>query len=112
MDSVWLKKLFSRRDVKELCPKIDIREEADEVEIYIELPGVEESEIDIEIKKNKIYVGATRRLVVRFDKKSYFYSERKFNSFYREIALPKKIDSEQMIKSYEDGILKIVLRKV
>lgn len=76
-------------------PLVDIIEEADEVRVITELPGVE---------KNNIELYATERsLTINVNT-----PERKY---YKELELPIEVDDSTAISTYKNGILETVLKK-
>lgn len=81
------------RDSRE--PLIDVIEEADEVKVIAELPGVE---------KKDIQLSATERtLTISVD-----MPERKY---YKELGLPAEVDESSAKCIYKNGILEIVFGK-
>jgi HSP20 family protein len=76
-------------------PIVDIFDESDEVVIIAEMPGVEDSDIIIDIKEDILAI-STKNL-----KKSY----------RKEILLPLSSDNNSIIRRYTNGILEIKLKK-
>lgn len=76
-------------------PLVDIFEEAKEIKVVVEMPGVEEEDIQIEVKDSKIILHAVR-------------GERKYE---KEIDLPTRVSNEKPVTSYKNGILTISLLK-
>ena len=86
---------FGRRpeaDTRE--PIVDIFDEADRLQVIVELPGVEEKDIKVEIKETTLILTAGK-------------GERKYK---KEIDLGSPIKGEPK-KQYKNGILEINLKK-
>lgn len=75
-------------------PVVDIFDEGDEVVIYVELPGVEEDTIEVQVHKGTLSVsGASGR-----------------ETFVKEIDLPAGVQGKPK-HHFKNGILKIQLKK-
>jgi HSP20 family protein len=75
-------------------PIVDVFEEEKEVSVVAELPGVGESEIDLELKGDVLII-STR-------------GERKYQ---KEVLLSHAFKEEAMSSSYNNGVLKVTLAK-
>ena len=75
-------------------PLVDIIEGKNAVTVVIELPGVEKSDIKVEIKESIIFV-------TMINSKNY----------YKEIPLTSKIISNSARAKYNNGILEIIINK-
>lgn len=76
-------------------PIVDVFDEKDKILVVIELPGVHERDIDLEVKGNSLILSA------RSD-------DRKYN---KNIPLPGPANTEILKSSYKNGILEITLAK-
>ena len=75
-------------------PLVDIIEGKNAVTVVIELPGVEKSDIKVEIKESIIFV-------TTINSKNY----------YKEIQLTSKIIANSALARYNNGILEIIINK-
>ena len=86
---------FGRRPESETRePIVDVFDEADRVQVIVELPGVEEKDISIELKNSTLLLTAGK-------------GERKYK---KEIDLGVPVKGEPK-KQYKNGILEINLKK-
>lgn len=76
-------------------PIVDVFDEEDKVLVIAELPGVEESSINLEVKDDILTISAEDK-------------DRKYN---KEVLLPSAVDVNTMKTSYKNGILEIVFPK-
>jgi len=69
---------------------------ADEIRVVVELPGVEKSDI-------KLY-GTDNSLTISVDTSQYKY--------YKEVELPAKIRTKEARSTYKNGVLEVVIPKL
>ena len=77
-------------------PIVDIFDEKDHILVVAELPGIEESDIKIEVKGDILTLSAER-------------GEKKYS---KEVLLPSKVDEKSLTSSYKNGILEIKLERI
>ena len=75
-------------------PLIDLIDGKNSIAVVIEIPGVEKSDIKIEIKESKLVVSTTSS-----------------KNYYKEIPLESKIISSSARAKYNNGILEIIINK-
>ena len=77
-------------------PVVDVFDEEDRVLVITELPGVEESDINIEVKDDIVFLSA----------------EGKDAKYAKEVLLPRSVDDAKTQSSYKNGVLEIIFSKV
>jgi len=80
------------------------------VEIYLFTPGLEASELDVNIEKNLLSVSGERK-ADDLDKEAYNRPERFVGKFKRTIALSEDVDPEKTEAVYRNGVLHITVAK-
>jgi HSP20 family protein len=95
-------------------PRIDISDEGDRYLVIVDVPGVEDSTIDVSVENAQLRIsGRTER---RRDKENsagaMVHRERYFGSFERTIQLPEDVDQAGIKQEYKDGVLRITLPKI
>ncbi len=90
-------------------PPVDILERGNEVVLKIDLPEVNQSEIDIRVEGNTLIIQGERRLIKETPEENYVQIERPYGTFRRIFNLPKMIDHEGIKASYKDGVLRVAL---
>ncbi len=97
---------------QELQQAMDLRERPDAFVIQMDLPGLQKSDISIEVKDHVLMVSAERRetLKKRKDEKMII-RERSLNAFSREVVLPKSVNADGVVAEYKVGVLTITLPK-
>jgi HSP20 family protein len=94
-------------------PAVDVVEDADKIELTVDLPGVKQEALDIQIDKDVLTLRG-QRTVERKDgeKKDHFRRfERVTGGFVRSFSLPKTVDAEKIAASLKDGVLTLTLPK-
>lgn len=92
-------------------PAIDIYETPEELIIKAELPGIDISDIDIEIKDNTLFLKGERRFEKRVTEENYHRMEMSYGPFQRSFTLPNIVQHTKTKAKLKDGILEIILPK-
>ncbi|KAA0256904.1 Hsp20/alpha crystallin family protein [Deferribacter autotrophicus] len=92
-------------------PPVDVLETDKEVLLIVEVPGLKEGDIDIQISDNILTIKGERKLP-DVNKESYYRLERPYGKFSRSFQLPENIDVNKVKANLKDGILKIILEKI
>ena len=92
-------------------PRMDVKETATGIEITAELPGVDESDVEVELSDDVLTIRGEKKVEKEEgDKeKGYHLMERSYGSFARSIALPFEADSEKVSADFSKGVLKVVI---
>ena len=93
-----------------LVPRADIYEDNGDIVVVADLPGVDESCVDITIEKNILTIKATSQWEVP-QGLALSYAEFKHGDYQRRFALPNEIDRDGINASMKNGVLKLVLPK-
>jgi HSP20 family protein len=93
------------------APPVDVYEDEHRVHLKIEVPGVDEKDIDVRIENNVLTVHGERKFEKEEKQENFRRVERQYGSFTRTFTLPTTVDAEKVAASYDKGILKIALPK-
>ena len=93
------------------APAINIQEKEDRFVAKVELPGVNEDDISVEVVGDSLMVEGEKRAESEVKKKGYYYSETSYGSFSRAIAIPSNVDTEKIEANFDKGVLEIELPK-
>jgi HSP20 family protein len=108
------------RDLKEgegtqatasFIPAVDVYEDEKKVVLKLEVPGIEEKDLDVSVEKNTLTVKGERKLEKEEKEENFHRIERRYGSFYRAFTLPTTVDTESVAASYNAGVLKVELTK-
>src|ERR1700688_3093393 len=92
-------------------PPVDVYEDEHSVTLKIEVPGIEEKDIDVRIENNTLTVHGERKFEKEEKEENYRRVERQYGSFTRTFNLPPTVDAEKISATYDKGVLKIALPK-
>ena len=93
------------------APPVDVYEDEHNVTLKIEVPGIDEKDIDVRIENNVLTVHGERKFEKEEKEENFRRVERQYGSFTRTFTLPTTVDAEKVSANYDKGILKIVLPK-
>ena len=92
-------------------PTVDLYESQDNFILKAELPGVEQSEIELRVDSNRVSIRGERRLKEAVNQEHVHRMERAFGPFSRSFTLPTPVDAESVKAEFKNGILMVVLPK-
>ena len=93
------------------APPVDVYEDEHNITLKIEVPGIDEKDIDVRVENNTLTVHGERKFEKEEKEENFRRVERQYGSFTRSFTLPNSIDPEQVSANYEKGVLKIKLAK-
>jgi len=92
-------------------PAVDIYEDAQKVVLKLEVPGIEEKDLDVRVENHTLTVKGERKFEKEEKEENFHRIERRYGSFYRAFTLPSTVDAEHIGASYSAGVLKLELAK-
>src|SRR6201987_2864930 len=93
------------------APAVDVYEDEHHVTLKIEVPGIDEKDLDIRVENNILSVHGERKFEKEEKEENYRRIERQYGSFTRSFTLPSSVDPGQVSANYDRGVLKITLAK-
>jgi HSP20 family protein len=93
------------------APAVDVYEDEHNVTLKIEVPGIDEKDIDVRIENNTLTVHGERKIEKEEKEENYRRVERQYGSFTRTFNLPPTVDPEKVQADYDKGVLQITLPK-
>ena len=93
-------------------PAVDILETDKDIVIKVELPGINLSDVNLEIADNMLSLRGERKFEKDTKKENYHKVERSYGSFHRSFTLPGSVDQTKINAKLKDGILEVKLPKV
>ncbi|MGA2463548.1 MAG: Hsp20/alpha crystallin family protein [Thermodesulfobacteriota bacterium] len=92
-------------------PPVDILERENEVILKVDLPEMNQNDIEIKVEENTLIIRGERKFIQETPHGNYLQIERPYGTFQRTFAIPRMIDLEKIKAAYKDGVLRIVLLK-
>jgi HSP20 family protein len=94
-----------------LAPPVDIYEDEHNIVLKIEVPGIDEKDIDVRIQNNTLTVHGERKLDKDEKEENFRRVERQYGSFTRSFTLPSSVEPGQVSARCDKGVLNINLAK-
>lgn len=92
-------------------PALDVVEQDQEFQIKVDLPGLSESDVHVEILDGRLTISGQRTGFHEENKDGYRRIERASGSFKRALSLPKGVDASAVAASFKNGVLEITVPK-
>jgi HSP20 family protein len=92
-------------------PPVDVYEDDKKVTLKLEVPGIEEKDLDVSVENHTLTVKGERKFEKEEKEQNFHRIERRYGSFYRAFTLPQTVDTENVKASYTAGVLKLELVK-
>jgi HSP20 family protein len=96
------------REVR-LFPLLNVSRQDDTFVVTAELPGMNKEDLEIKVEGDTLSLKGERRPSEAEEGISYHRRERTGGTFQRSLALPSRIDADQVKASYKNGVLTITL---
>jgi HSP20 family protein len=93
------------------APPVDIYEDEHNITLKLEVPGIDEKDIDVRIENTTLTVHGERKIEKEEKEENFRRVERQYGSFTRSFTLPGSVDPGQVNAYYDKGVLKISLAK-
>jgi len=93
-------------------PAVNIIEGQKDFLIEIAAPGFSKKDFQIELKENRLNVGAEIKSAEKSEEDHYTRREFNYSSFERSFQLPETVDADSIKATYKEGLLKISLNKI
>ena len=92
-------------------PPVDIYEDEQSIQLKLEVPGIEQKNLDVKVENNVLTVSGERKFEKEEKEENFRRVERRYGSFTRSFTLPNTVNPEDVSADYNDGVLKIRLGK-
>ncbi|MGC9324221.1 MAG: Hsp20/alpha crystallin family protein [Desulfomonilia bacterium] len=92
-------------------PSLDVYENADELCIEMEIPGVNPEEVNVEIVGRTLIISGRKKDPLLRKGVRYVRMERGFGKFSRELEIPERFNIEHVEAKFADGVLKIKIAR-
>ncbi|HWR36595.1 MAG TPA: Hsp20/alpha crystallin family protein [Clostridia bacterium] len=92
-------------------PPVDVYEDEHSVQLRMEVPGIDEKDIHIQLENNVLTVSGERKFEKDEKEDNFRRVERRYGNFSRQFMLPNTVNSEDVKADYDKGLLKIRLGK-
>ena len=99
---------FTQRTAEGLLkPQVDIGSTDKEYSITVEVPGVNEADVKVEISDNTMSIHGEKKQEKEKKDKNFYKVERSYGSFQRVLSLPEDADHDDIKATFNKGVLTI-----
>ena len=88
-------------------PSIDVYESSDDLFIEMEIPGVIQEDVNVEIIGNTLRISGMKKDPLSGGGVRYIRMERSFGAFSRELEIPERFNLEKIDAKFKDGVLTV-----
>jgi len=92
-------------------PSLNIREDAEQFIVDMEVPGLKMEDLSVEVVGNQLMVAGKWSVGAEDDKSNYLRCERASGEFSRTVTLPTEINTAKAQAVLKDGVMTITLPK-
>lgn len=111
LDMAWTREVGEEIREGVWHPPADIYEDDQTVTIKVELPDMEQKDIEIRIEENMLTIRGERKHGDQVRKENFHRIERYFGPFQRSFSLPVDLDRAKVSASCECGVLTVTVPK-
>ncbi|MGB3209588.1 MAG: Hsp20/alpha crystallin family protein [Desulforhopalus sp.] len=97
-----------KEDLDTIAPVVDIFENADEILLHADMPGVAKDKISVNVDNGKLEISGVRSLQAKGVEKWQEFGEVEYR---RVFSVPQSIDISKVVAELKDGTLKLHLPK-
>ncbi|OYW21135.1 MAG: hypothetical protein B7Z55_06145 [Planctomycetales bacterium 12-60-4] len=94
-----------------MTPKLDLSETNEEFHLSVELPGMTEKDIEVELLDEGVKIHGEKKDERETKEHDFHRTERTFGMFERIVPLPKPINREGVKATFKNGVLSVELPK-
>ena len=94
-----------------IAPRLDVKETDKEFRVSVELPGVAEEDIEVDVDDDLLTVRAEKKEEREIERADQHVAERVFGVFQRSIRLPQSVDAQTVKATVDNGVLQIAIPK-
>lgn len=92
-------------------PSVDIKETPESLQFVVELPGVDEEKIDVELVGDVLTIRGEREFSQDEQRDDYVRIERSYGSFQRSFTIDIPVDREKVEAVFDRGLLSVTVPK-
>ena len=104
--------VFRFENSSSLTPRVNIRENDDQIAMTFEVPGMERDEIKISVKDHVLTISGERQTESEERGNGFVRTEFQTGSFKRSFTLPETVNQEKIAADYKNGLLTVTLPKL
>ena len=92
-------------------PALDVWETESEIVYALDLPGIPEEKISVELDEGALTITAERERKQEESQDRFYRFERRYGTFTRTFGVPQGVSESDVSADYKDGVLEVHVRK-
>ena len=97
--------------VGDWAPSMDISETKDSLVCTVEVPGMEEKDLQVSLQENLLTIKGEKRKEREERDEHYHRVERSYGAFTRSLRLPAAVEAGKVTAAVKNGVLTVTLPK-
>ncbi|MFQ5588346.1 MAG: Hsp20/alpha crystallin family protein [Nitrospiria bacterium] len=102
---------LSKDDASFFNPRLNLVEKEKAFEVSVELPGLDEKDIELSIKEGVLTLRGEKKQEHEKEEEHVYHRECAYGSFLRSLRVPAEVEEDHVEAAFEKGVLKITLPK-
>jgi len=92
-------------------PALDVWETEDEIVYAVDLPGISEEEISVELADGALTITAERERAREESDERFYRYERRYGTFSRTVGVPQGVTESDISADYKSGVLEVHVKR-
>jgi HSP20 family protein len=92
-------------------PALDVWETEHEIVYALDLPGIPEDNISVELDEGALTISAERERTQEESDERFYRFERRFGTFSRTFGVPQGVSESDITADYKNGVLEVHVKK-
>jgi len=92
-------------------PALDVWETESEIVYALDLPGISEEKISVELDEGALTISAERERTQEESEERFYRFERRYGSFSRTVGVPQGVTESDVSADYKNGVLEVHVKK-
>jgi HSP20 family protein len=92
-------------------PALDVWETDSDIVYALDLPGIAEEKISVELDDGALTISAERERTQEESDERFYRFERRFGTFSRTFGVPQGVTESAVTADYKNGVLEVHVRK-
>ena len=99
------------RTTRNWVPALDVWETEDEIVYALDLPGIPEDKISVELDEGALTINADRERTEEESTDRFYRFERRYGTFTRTFGVPQGVTDGDVRADYRNGVLEVHVKK-
>ena len=99
------------RATQSWVPALDVWETESEIVYALDLPGIPEDKISVELEDGALTITAERERTQEENEERFYRFERRYGTFSRTFGVPQGVTEGDVKADYKNGVLEVHVRK-